>query len=165
MIALDPLLLDDRVKADVQVQRYRADYLMRDLWRLYHGRVQWSVLVRHAGSMDGRGAAVAGAGSLRSMRAAYRDVIVPAHARLGVEEHVLRVWRGALRQARHTLQRDEELAVEDYLLADRHASVFRVDGAYVRRSATSSEHLARAALKLASAGETKPLEQRAEREA
>lgn len=156
MNALDPLLLDDRVKADVQVQRYRADYLMRDLWRLYHGRVQWGVLVRHAGGAELRGAAVAGAGSLSSMRAAYRDVIVPAHARLGVEEHVLRVWRGALRQARRTLQRDEELAVEDYLLSGRHASVFRVDGAYVRRSATSSEHLARAALKLASAGEVKP---------
>ncbi len=146
-LAVDPLFEAPETKAAIGVQRYRADYVARDLWRLYHGRVRWALLVRQATS-DMPGTAVKGGGSLSSLRAAYLDVVVPAHARLGLVDHRLRVWRSGLRQARGSLKQDELLALEDWMERAAFSSVFRVVGPHVRRSEAASEDLARAVLKL-----------------
>lgn len=148
MIATDPLFADESVQHAIGLQRYRADYLARDLWRLGRGRLHWSHVVKSRG--DG-GVVVVGGGALGDLKAAYVDVIVPAHARLGVEDHQLRLWRGSLRRVRKTLKRPEEDAFEEFLHKERFSSVFRVVGAHVRRNEGASEELARAVLKMMAA--------------
>lgn len=156
MRALDPLFTSADTAALVQLHRYRAEYVARELWRLYHQRTSWQVAIVRRDAAGG--AVVAGAGSLGSLRAAYLDVIVPAAARIDVEEHLLRVWRSSLRQARETLTNDEEFAIEEFLNLARHNAIFRLEGLGVRRNQGASADLARAALKLMSAAEVRHAE-------
>ncbi len=154
MNGVDPLLVDRTTRTALQLQRWRAEHVTRDLWRVMQGRAHWAVITR-SGSTPGGGTVVAGAGSLASLRAAYLDVVVPAVARLGVEDHQLRVWRGSLRVAWRALKPDESFALEDWLHRERHSSIFRLEGATVRRNHGATEELARAALKLLSAATAK----------
>lgn len=150
---LDPLFASPETAAQLQLQRYRAEYVARELWRIYHQRNGWRhVIVRRD---QASGTIVAGAGSLGSLRAAYVDVIVPTAARIGVDEHLLRVWRSSLRTARRTLTVDEDFAFEEFLNRTRHNSIFRLVGAGVRRNDGASPDLARAALKLMVAAEVR----------
>lgn len=150
---LDPLFASAETAHQLQLHRYRAEYVLRELWRIYHQRTGWRhVIVRRDG---GSGAVVAGAGSMGSVRAAYVDVIVPAASRLEVDEHLMRMWRSSLRAARRTLTADEDFAVEEFLHRQRHAAVFVVEGGGVRRNRSASPDLARAALKLMAAAEIK----------
>lgn len=149
MSVVDPLLVDASTRGALQLQRWRAEHVTRELWRVMHGRAHWTVLTRGAG--PGGGAVVAGAGSLASTRAAFVDVVVPAAARLEVGDHQLRVWRGSLRGAWQGLKVGEAFALEEWLHKERHSSVFRLEGAAVRRNHGVSEDLARAALKLLAA--------------
>lgn len=153
-VVLDPLLAPPETAQLLQLHRYRAEYVSRELWRVFQQRTGWKVAVARPSS-EGGGAIVAGGGSLGSLKAAYLDVIVPAAARLDVDEHLLRVWRGSLREARRTLNADEEFAFEEFLHRNRHNSIFRLVGAGVRRNEGASPDLARAALKLLSAAEVK----------
>lgn len=150
MTIVDPLLVDHSTRHALQVQRWRAEYVTRELWRILQGRAHWSVLTR-SGNSEGGGAIVVGAGSLASLKAAFVDVVVPADARLGVEDHQLRVWRGSLRVAWRSLKPDESFALEEWLHRPRHSAIFRREGAAVRRNHGTGEDLARAALKLLAA--------------
>lgn len=147
----DPLLVEASEAALIQLARWQAEHVARDLWRVTHGRAHWTVVSLRAAS-DGPAAVVVGGGSLASTRAGYLDVVVPADAHLEIDDHQVRVWRGDLRRAWQTLKRLEELAFEDWLNRERHNSIFRRVGSAVRRNDGVSEELARAALKLLSAG-------------
>lgn len=150
----DPLLVAADEAALIQLARWQAEHVSRDLWRVTHGRAHWtSVTLRSPAASSS--ALVVGGGSVGSMRAAYVDVVVPAAARLGIDDHLVRVWRGDLRRAWGSLKRLEELAFEDWLNRERHSSVFRLVGAAVRRNDGVSEELARAALKLLAAGQAR----------
>ncbi len=155
MSVLDPLLVDHSTREALQLQRWRAEHVTRDLWRIMQGRAHWSVITRNGFAPGGGGTVVAGAGSLASLRAACFDVMVPGVARLGFTDHQLRVWRGSLRVAWQGLKPDESFALEDWLHRDRHSAVFRLEGATVRRNHGASEDLARAALKLLAAATAK----------
>lgn len=152
---LDPLFAPPETAAQLQLHRYRSEYVARELWRVYHQRTGWKVAIARRDDSGGGGAIVAGAGSLGSLKAAYLDVTVPAALRLDIAEHLLRVWRGSLREARRTLNSDEEFAFEEFLHRTRHSSIFRLVGSGVRRNDGASPDLARAALKLLSAAEVK----------
>lgn len=154
MNGLDPLLIDSSTRVELQLQRWRAEHVTRDLWRVMHGRAHWTIITR-VGNSQGGGTVVAGAGSLASLRAAYLDVIVPAVARLEVEDHQLRVWRGSLRKTWQALKAGESFALEEWLHRERHSAIFRLEGASVRRNHGATEELARAALKLLSAATAK----------
>lgn len=141
-------LVEERDIHDVYVQRYRATYLARDLWRIAQGRARWAMAAPARGSGSGGGFQVVGAG--RAARPRYFDVTVPANAALDVPEHTLRIWAHDLRRGMESLQRDERDAWEDYLLWPRLSSVFHVvtRWAMVRRGDNASEELARATMKL-----------------
>lgn len=153
-MSVDPLLIDDSTRVALQLQRWRAEHVTRELWRVMHGRTHWRQLIAGNRTAAG-GTVIAGAGSLASLRAAYLDVLVPGVARLGVDDHELRVWRGSLRVAWQDLKPDETFALEEWLHKERHSSVFRLEGASVRRNHGASEWLARAALKLLAAAAAK----------
>lgn len=155
MSILDPLLVDNSTREALQLQRWRAEHVARTLWTIMQGRAHWAVITRNGAAPGGGGTLVAGAGSLASLRAAYVDVPIGAVARLGVEPHLLRLWRGALRVAWQGLKPDEAFALEDWLHRERHSAIFRLEGATVRRNHGTSEELARAALKLLSAATAK----------
>jgi hypothetical protein len=149
----DPLFEADETRAAIGLQRWRADAMMRELWRLHHNRTHWKTVIK--ASSEGSSAVVVGGGSTGYLKAAYLEVVVAGHTRLGIEDHQLRVWKGTLRRVWRDLKPHEDLALESYLLQERHSSVFLADGPYVQKGRGTSDDLARAALKLMAAAEVK----------
>lgn len=150
-IAVDPLFTPAEDRRLVYQQRYRAEFVTLALWRIVHERAHWREITVRREAGAGGGVRAVGAGSLRSYTSAVYDVRVPAHARLQVPEHTIRIYRGELRRVRETLKPEEEHALEEWLLKPRHSCIFRVHGDKVQRNETASEDLARAALKLMAA--------------
>lgn len=150
-LLLDPLLAPRDTTHALQLQRYRCEYVLRGLWRIVQGRAHWQVAIARPADLEGGSFRTVGGGSLESRKAAFLLVEVPAHARLGIDEHQLRLWRRSLHKAWQSLKADEEFALEDWLNRERHNAIFRVEGATVRRNQGASEDLARAALKLMAA--------------
>jgi len=148
---VDPLFVPRSERHAIYVQRYRAEYVTLALWRLVHERAHWKTITVHADGGEGGSIRAVGAGSLRSFSSAVFDARVPAHARLQVPDHWIRVYRGELRRVRENLKPEEEHALEEWLLKPRHSCIFRVHGDKVQRNETASEDLARAALKLMAA--------------
>lgn len=150
MIA-DPLFVPQSERHAVYVQRYRAEFVTLALWRLVQERAHWKTITVRADAGEGGSTRAVGAGSLRSVSSAVFDARVPAHARLQVPDHWIRIYRGELRRVRGELKPEEEHALEEWLLKPRHSCVFRVHGDRVQRNEGASEDLARAALKLMAA--------------
>lgn len=141
-------LVETRDIQDVYVQRYRADYVARALWRLSQGRAHWHRMPMTPGSVGSSGFSVRGGGTVTGVR--YLPITVPPCAVLHLDDQRLRLWASDYRQSLCGLTTDERDAWEDYLLKPRLSSVFYLvrRWAMVRRSDNASEDLARAALKL-----------------
>lgn len=150
-IAVDPLFTPAEDRRLLYQQRYRAEFVTLALWRIVHERAHWREITVRRETGAGGGVRAVGAGSLRSYSAGVFDVRVPAHARLGVTEHHVRLYRGELRRVLESLKPEERHALDEWLLKPRHSCVFRVHGDRVHRNEGAGEDLARAALKLMAA--------------
>jgi hypothetical protein len=77
------------------IQRYRANFLMREVWNILHERSSWHVIATKPTHLESRGGG-SGAPSAPTSRS-YAHVNVPECFFLGVKKHALNLWQGDLR--------------------------------------------------------------------
>lgn len=105
------------------LEKWRADHVLKNLWRVAHGRQRWHGLAPKPLHMNGSrrsdlpGLAIAGA--------AYLMIRVRALPALGIEEHWLRLYRGDYGRVLEALSEAQRHELKCYLARPQYSSVFR----------------------------------------
>ena len=145
----------------VYLERYRAESIMRRLWRIANGLSAWGALpdgseMWHERAESGGGSAPRG--GLSTPGASVAEVAVPACFALRLEAHKVYLYAGQVERAVKGLGREEREAFGEWLGLRRHSAVFWVvpKHAMVRRSPSASRELERAAMAIAATAEVRP---------
>lgn len=135
--------------------RWRAEAVMRQLWRVAHQQASWTSLHdSHATPSDApRGGPSRGG--------VYLQVAVPPLPELAIATHSLRLWRTSLEEVLREADPSEQASLRAFFAKTRYSAVFAYErrDRYVRRGWVDVE-VAQIALALAAVAE--PVATRAE---
>lgn len=131
-----------------ELAKWRADHVLKALWRVAHDRQRWHDLPSKPLHVNGCSRDLPG---LRTAGAAYLMIHVRELPALNLEEHVLRLYRGDYARVLDTLSDVERHELKHHLAQPRYSAVFRhhARDKQVLRSHDAALPLATAALRIA----------------
>ena len=134
--------------AERQLIRYRSDYVVRALYRVFHAQKNWQTLATHD-RYDG--STIENPKGSVPKGAKFLHIDVDAEASLGIEAHTLTLWQSDLGRAFDEMRADEKDAWTVMLMRDSWRAIAQVHRTQkaVQRAPGTSEALANACYKVA----------------
>lgn len=111
------------IKRATELEKWRADHVLRALWRVAHERQRWFSLPPKP--LHLRGINRSDLPGIGCSSAAYLVIWVEELPPLGIDEHTLRLYRGDYARALDRLSGRQRHELKYHLAQPRYSSVFR----------------------------------------
>lgn len=143
-------ILETRDIHAVYLDRLRAEYLTKTLWKLTHEHVHWQTLPLTPLEAKSSGGDSSGGVGFSSRSPRYVEFVVPPVAMLDFGGERWRIWKDGYGSALQNLPLDQQDAFKEHMLKRRYSAVYAVipRWAMVRRTTGASRELAIASLKI-----------------